>query len=117
MNLGIALHTFVSDTKVHVLLLVIAVDLALGIIAAVKTKTFKLSYISQFMHDDVLSKVVPYFVLYFAALVAGNQTALIPGLDLGVIAGGAYALIIAAMVGSIIGSLKSLGITVPATVT
>ncbi len=118
MNLGTALHTFGADTKVHILLLVIAVDFVLGVVAAVKLKTFKLSYISNFMKDDILAKVIPYFILYFAAIVAGQQDVVIPSLDLGIIAGAAYGLVMAAMVGSILGSLKDLGLApVPKEVT
>lgn len=110
-----AFHQFVADTKVHILLLVIAVDLAVGVLAAIKAKTFKLDYIGQFLKDDVAFKVIPYFFFYFGSLIAGNQNAVvIPGLDMSIIAGGIYALVMAQMVASIIGSLKELGIA-PAT--
>lgn len=109
MTITSAFHEFITDEKVRILLIIIAVDLILGIIASLKTKTFSLGYITGFLKDDIAFKVIPYFVFYFAALIAGNQDVVIPGLDLGIVAGTVYGLIIAAMVASILGSIKDLG--------
>lgn len=118
MQLSTALQHFASDTKVHILLLLIVVDLVIGVVAAVKVGTFKLSWITNFLKDDVLFKVVPYFVLYFIALISGNTSVSVGGFDFNVLADGAYALAIAAMAGSLIGSLKDLGIvSVPSQIT
>lgn len=108
MQLASWVHTFFHDDKVLVVLLLIALDFILGVSAALYTKTFKMSYIAAFARDDILEKVVPYFALYAAALADGHMNIIIPGVDLGIIAGSVYALIVAAMVASILKSLKDL---------
>lgn len=111
------LKAFAHDAKVHVLLLLLLVDFALGVIAAFKQKNFRLSYVSDFLRNDVLFKIVPYFVIYAAALVAGHTNAIVipgtdKGLDFGFVAGALYVTIIASMSGSILASVKALGFLV-----
>ena len=103
---------FANDTKVHIALLLVAADLVLGISAAVfnKTQTFKMSFIADILRKDILGKLVPYFALYTLALVAGSEDIVIPGLDFGVLAGAAYALLVVALTGSILNSVRDLGI-------
>jgi hypothetical protein len=110
MNFGQLLHHFFSDGKVLAALAAVLIDFVLGVAAALKLRTFRLSYISDFGRNDVLFKLVPYFVLYSGALVAGSKDVVIPGLDLGLIAGAAYVAFMAAWVGSILASLAHLGI-------
>jgi len=100
---------FAHDDKLIVALILVALDFILGIIAAIKMKTFRLSYISDFLRTDVAFKLVPWFAFYVLALVAGNVDIVIPGLDLGFIAGTIYVTIVAAWVGSILNSLKEIG--------
>lgn len=107
---GSLLHAFVVDDKFKIILILIAIDVVLGVCAAFKTSTFRLSYLAEFAKDDLLGKVVPWFVLYSGAILAGGAS--IAGVDLGDIAGTLYALIVAAMVGSIFGSLRQLGLPV-----
>ena len=90
-------------------MILVALDFILGIIAAIKMKTFRLSYISDFLRTDVAFKLVPWFAFYVLALVAGNVDIVIPGLDLGFIAGTIYVTIVATWVGSILNSLKEIG--------
>jgi hypothetical protein len=113
MNFGQLLSHFFHDDKVVAALALVVVDLVLGVGAAVKLKTFRLSYFGDFGRNDILYKLLPYYVLYSAALLAGHETIVIPGLDLGVIAGSAYVVFMAQWVGSILNSLKELGIPVP----
>lgn len=108
MTYGQLIHDFFADDKVKAALLIITLDFVLGVLAAFKLKTFRLSYVADFGRNDVLFKLLPYFVLYAGALVAGGQDILIEGLDLGVAAGAFYALIIAAWVGSIGSSVLEL---------
>lgn len=117
MNYGQLLHAFFEDDKVMIALILIAVDFLLGIAAAVKGKTFRLSYLADFARNDVLFKLLPYFVVYSAALVAGSKDIVIPGLDLGVVAGAVYAGLVIAWVGSIVSSLGELGLPVPGVAT
>lgn len=110
MNLGTLLHQFFADGKVYAACAAITVDLVLGVLASLKLGTFRLSYVSDFLRNDVLFKLIPYFVLYSAAIVAGNTGIVIPGVDVGDAAMAAYAIVMAAWAGSIISSLAQLGI-------
>ena len=119
MNLGSLLHQFFADGKVYAACAAIVLDFLLGVLAAFKLGTFRLSYVSDFLRNDVLFKLVPYFVLYSAAVVAGNTQIIIPGLDVGDAAGAAYVVAMAAWAGSIISSLAQLGLgagTAPAAI-
>lgn len=117
MTLGSMLHAFFADDKLKIALLVIFIDFVLGVLAAIKQGNFRLAYVSDFLRNDVGFKLVPWFVLYAGALVAGSQNLLIDGLDMGVVAGAAYATIIAAWVASILGSLNELRLAGGATQT
>lgn len=103
-------NTFAHDGKVHALLLLLAADFVFGVAAALKLGTFRLSFVADLLKNDVLGKVLPYFGLYAFALVAGSEDLLIPGLDFGLIAGGAYSLVLVALVGSVLSSIRDLGI-------
>jgi len=117
MNMGQLLHAFFSDDKLKVAFIVIFLDFVLGVLAAVKQGNFRLAYVSDFLRNDVAFKLVPWFTLYAGALVAGQQDILIPGLDIGVVAGAAYATVIAAWVASILGSVNELRLAGGATQT
>lgn len=104
---------FASDTKVQILLLLLVADFFLGVGAAVKVGTFRLSYVADILKRDFLGKVLPYFGVYVLALVQGHQNLLIPGLDFGVIAGAAYGIAVLAMVGSVLNSLTAFGLNLP----
>jgi len=110
MNFGQLLSVFAHDGKVEAALAIVALDFVFGVLAAFKLKTFRLSYVADFGRNDVLFKLVPYFVLYSTALLAGGQDILIPGIDLGVVAGAAYVGFMASWVASVLGSLQDLGI-------
>jgi hypothetical protein len=110
MEIGALLIAFFNDVKVEIALIAIALDFVFGVLAAFKTGTFRLSYVSAFMKDDVLYKLLPYFILYSASKLIGGKDIVIPGLDLGVVAGAVFATIIAAWVGSILSSLSDLGL-------
>lgn len=101
-------NAFIHDTKVHIALLLVLLDFIFGVGAAFKLGIFRMSYVMDFMKNDILFKLVPYFALFAAAEFAGNEDMVIPGLDLGLIAGAAYAGLLAAWVGSILNSLAEL---------
>jgi hypothetical protein len=104
------LRTFWNDGKVEILVILIALDFFLGVLAALRAGTFRLSYVADFLRKDVLFKMGSYLVLYAGAYFAGQADIVIDGLDIGVLAGAAYAVVLAAMVGSILNSLKELGL-------
>lgn len=104
------LQAFWNDGKVEVLVILVALDFVLGILAALKLGIFRLSYVADFLRKDVLFKMGAYLGLYAGAYYAGDADIVIDGLDLGVLAGSAYVVILAAMVGSILNSVRELGL-------
>jgi hypothetical protein len=99
---------FAHDTKVHIALFLVAADFLLGVTAAFRKGNFRMSYVADFLRNDVIGKLVPYFVFYVLALVAGQVDVVIPGLDFGIIAGAAYVTLVAAMTGSILNSVREI---------
>lgn len=115
MNITTVLHDVFSDTQLQTILLLVAVDFILGVLAALKIGTFKLAYLSNFLRNDVVAKAFGWAVLDVGAVIAGDAHILIGGLDLTNMAHAAFVLISAALVGSILGSVKELGLSgVPA---
>jgi hypothetical protein len=108
LEFGQLLQSFANDNKLEIVLILIVVDLILGICAAVKMKSFTLSYIGDFLKRDVLFKVVPWFTLYSAGKLTTGDA--IPGIDFETLANGAFGIIVAALVGSIGSSLLQLGL-------
>lgn len=108
MSLVQILVAFAHDDKLKIALIAIFLDFVFGVAAAFKVGNFRFAYVADFLRNDVAFKLAPWLVLYAAAAVAGGVDIVIPGLDLGVIAGAAYATIIAAWTASIIGSLNEL---------
>lgn len=99
------------DTQLQAALALIALDLILGVVVAVWKGTFRLAYVSQFLRDDVLAKLVPWVALrYVGKLVPGLS---VLGVDVTTLATAAWVVFIAAMAGSILGSLRQLGVTLP----
>jgi hypothetical protein len=103
-------HRFFADDLVRVVLLVLALDLALGLIAAAKAGSFRLSYVADFARNDVLGKVLPLLVLYGGKVYAENQDIVIPGFDFDIVVAGAAAITIGALAGSLLGSIRDLGL-------
>jgi len=59
----------VDGVKLTILIVLIFVDLLLGIIAAIKDKTFQFSKLGDFLNTTVLTMVGGYFVVGGVALV------------------------------------------------
>lgn len=108
MNLAQLIHAFASDDKVRAIALLVVLDFVLGVLAALHRRDFRLGRVADFLRDDVLFKVVPYFALWVAVHVAGDLE--IPGTQLGVVEEGAFLLVAGAMVASLVGSLRELGL-------
>jgi hypothetical protein len=111
-NLTIAdiIHRIATDSLLQTMLAVLALDLVLGILAAFKLGTFNLAYLTNFMRNDVLGKVVPWAVLDVFAIVAGGANIVVAGVDFTNIAHVSGVAILAALTGSILGSLTDLGL-------
>lgn len=108
MTFGQLLREFFTDDLLKIVLLLVALDFALGVAAALKTGTFRFSYIADYLRNDFGFKVVPWFIVYAGAELAGDVDIIIPGLDLSEVAGGVYATLVAAMIASILNSLNEL---------
>jgi hypothetical protein len=110
-TLGGLLERFWNDGKVDWIVLLVVLDFLLGVFVALKARTFRLSYIADFLRKDVIFKIGGYLVIYAGAVYAGEAEILgVPELDLGLLAGGAYAVVLAAMAGSIFNSVAELGL-------
>lgn len=103
-------HSFFEDARVQVLLLLVTLDLLLGVVAALKAGDFRLSFVADFARNDLLGKVAPFAILYAGYKYAGSADIVIPGFDLEVAMNGAWVIVLAALAGSLLGSLKGLGL-------
>lgn len=110
--IAVWVHRFFEDARTQTALLLILLDLGLGVLAGIVTHTFRLSFIADFLRNDVLGKVLPFFLVYGGYLFAKNADIVIPGLDLEVITDGVWVITLAALVGSLLASLKELGIPI-----
>lgn len=104
------LQAFFDDSRTQILLLLVVLDFVLGVIAAFAGGSFRLSYVADFARNDLLGKALPFLVIYGGYLYAANADLVIPGLDMEVVMNGVWVIVIAAMVGSLLGSLKGLGL-------
>lgn len=106
------LHAFFNDQRVQILLLLVVLRFVLGVIASVlsKEQEFRLSYVADILRNDVLGKAVPFLVLYAGYKYAAGAELVIPGFDLELVMNGAWVLIIAAIGGAILNSIRDLGL-------
>lgn len=112
MTVDQIIHAVASDSQTQTVLVLVALDLVLGVLAALKMRTFALTYVANFARNDVLGKAVPFVVVEAAAVVTGSTSILTDRIDLTNIAHGMFGLVVAAMVGSVLTSLTDLGFDV-----
>jgi hypothetical protein len=113
-DLGALLHSFAQNTQLHVILYLWIADLVLGVLSAVITHMFRLSYLADTLRNDGL-KVLTWFVL-FALGKTAPSTQLLGTIDLGTVADGVFVGLTAAFVGSILSSIRTFGIDMPTAV-
>jgi len=94
----------VDGTKLTVLVALILANFILGIAVSIKSKTFRLKEVGDFM----LSRVLPYILGYFAI---GILAVVEPSWQAAVTV--AWGVIVLALVGAIVSNLKEIGINVP----
>ena len=112
MSITDILSSFAHDKQLGLVLFLIAADFVLGVLAAFNLGTFRLTYIANFAHNDLLKKVVPWFAVY--ALDKASHAANIVGpVDFSQVATAAFVAVVAAMVGSLLSSLNDLGLSLP----
>ncbi len=112
MGIGNLLHAFFEDTRTQIALLLVILDVVLGVVAVFvdDTQGFRLSYVGDFLRNDVLGKVVPFFVLYGGYKYAASADLVIPGLDMEVLMNAAWGIVLLALGGSLLSSLSDLGL-------
>lgn len=93
-----------ATSQIQMIVILIAVDVVLGILAALSKKDFVLGKLAGFMVKPVLG-----YVLGFVVLVMVGQA--LPGLAIVVTM--AYFLIILALIGSILDNLGKIGLPMP----
>ena len=113
MNITTILSSFAHDKQVALVLSLIAADFILGVAAAFKQGTFRLTYVSNFARNDLLGKVVPWFAV-FAFDKATSAAGIVGPVDWSQANTVAFGVVTLAMVGSILSSLADLGIALPA---
>lgn len=101
------LNAFTDDPTVRLIAVLVALDFALGVLAAFYTKTFRLSFLADVFRNDVLGKVLPYYVLWAALHISGIDWS-VGGFD--VVEEAAGATIILALTGSVLNSLRDFGL-------
>lgn len=100
------LNQFQEDPTVVTLAILVALDVLLGVLSALKRRVFRFVLIADFLRADVLGKLLPYFGLWAAVHVGGD---LMVG-DFGIIEETAGAVAIAALLASVLNSVKELGL-------
>ena len=108
MSLAEILQSFARDTQVHAALILITADVLFGVLAALKTGTFRLVRIADTLRDDALGKVAPWFGLFAIGKVSHADVA---SIDFSHVADAAFLGVAAALGASILGSLAQLGVS------
>jgi hypothetical protein len=106
------LSSFAHDKQVGVVIALIVADFILGVSAAFKLGTFRLTYVSNFARNDLLGKVFPWFVV-FALDKASHAAGIVGPVDWNQANTVAFAAVTLAMAGSILSSLADFGINLP----
>ena len=101
------LNHFTEDPTVIGLAVLVALDVLLGILAALKARTFRFVLVSDFLRADVLGKLVPYYAIWAAVHVGGD----VELGDFGVIEETTGALAVAAVGASVLNSIRELGLS------
>jgi hypothetical protein len=94
----------IGGWKVLTIFILIVVDTLLGIILAVKAKSFKWSRIADFLNSSVLMMFGGYLVLGIVGMAEESLRVAVPA---------SLALIDAKLLADVVNKLKSFGITVP----
>lgn len=112
MSITDILASFAHDDQVRIVISLVAGDFILGVLAAFKLGTFRLTYIANFARNDLLGKLGPWLAI-FALDKATAAGSIVGPVDWSTANWAMFALITAAMAGSILSSLTDLGISLP----
>lgn len=100
MNIQQAIHAFFaspSGTAAYGVLVVMALDLALGVLAALRDGTFALDEVAAFLRKHVAGRVLPIWAILFFGYIGNLEVLTVAGLAMAA----AY---VAETIGSIISS-------------
>ena len=106
MTLAQLLDLFAGDPGVRAASILVALDFVLGVAAALHAGTFRFGWLADFLRRDVLAKLVPYFGVWAAVRIAGD----VELAGIGVIEETVLATVLLALSGSILNSLRDLGV-------
>lgn len=93
-----------STTQVQIIVALIAIDVVLGVLAAVVTKEFRFGKLGGFLKGSVIGYVLGYGVLELVAEGIPSLAFLLPA---------AFLLIVVALVASLFRNLSKLGLPMP----
>ena len=99
---------FANDEMVITIAVLVVLDFVLGVSASFKNpdQRFRLVYVTDFLRNDVLMKLVPYYAVWVAVNLGGDfELAGIPMIEDGV-----GALVVVALAASIVNSLKDMNL-------
>ncbi len=99
------LISFLANSQIQLIVILLGIDVVLGIVAAILKKEFRLGKVANFMKKPVLGYVFGFAVL-------GMVAEALP--SLAVVTQVAYILIILALIGSILNNLGKMGLGLPA---
>ena len=102
------LHDFANDEMVITIAILVGLDFVLGVAAALKdpVQQFRLAYLTDFLRNDVLGKLVPYYAVWAAVQLGGDFE--LGGISM--IQDGVGAVVVAALAGSILNSVRDMGL-------
>lgn len=100
------LRQFGEDPTVRITAALVVLDFVLGVAASIKLGAFRLSYIADFMRNDVVGKLLPLYAVWAVTHLVGDFQ--VGGLEL--IEESTAAVAIGALSGSVLNSLRDLGL-------
>lgn len=93
-----------ATTQMKVIVVLMAIDVVLGIIAALVKKKFVLNQLGNFMKGSVLAYIFGFAVIEMVGQALPRLARLVPVV---------FVLVVIALIGSIIGNLGKLGLPLP----
>ena len=112
MDITAIASSFAHDDQVKLVVSLIAADFVLGVLAAIYTHTFRLTYVANFARNDLLAKVVPWFAV-FVLDKTSHSAGIVGPVDWSMANNVAFGLVTLAMAGSILKSLADFGVNLP----
>lgn len=100
------IEQFANDDTVRLIAALVLLDIVLGVAAALKLGIFQFNYLMDFLRNDVLGKLLPYFAVWGAVRLSGDLQ--LGGI--GIIEETIGAGVVVALGASILNSVRDLGL-------